>query len=509
MLSLASITLTFTFWGYLAVASSTHFSGATIIAFDENSESLRIIRNGSILVENDRITAISEATTIDNTSGDTITVDVTGQIITPGFIDTHRHGWQTAFKTLGSNTTLADYLGRFSEFTAATLFSPEDVYVGQLAGIYENLNGGVTTILDHAHHTWSNMTAYAGLYASIDSKARVFWSYTFHNISSLNYTISDQIPNFREIAESNILHGTTTELGIAFDSFGPNNNIEEVQRIINLAREYNVSVITTHALGGPWGISNSPEDVHSFGILNDTFPVVFSHASFLTATGAELLRLTNQYISITPESEMHYGQGNKNSHLIQDQACLGVDTHFTFSPDILTQARMWLQSMRHYAYALVLDQWRVPSYNPMSVTQAFHLATRAGGLALRRPDIGVIKIGAKADLVVWNARESPSMLGWIDPVAAVMLHASVGDVFHVMVDGEFVKRDGKLLSSDYPELRKKFLSSARAIQSKSLAIPPPVLTGTFPLSSYEYQQPQQMDTKRGQGNGYGQLYIQT
>ncbi|KAK8912509.1 hypothetical protein VCV18_012472 [Metarhizium anisopliae] len=90
-----------------------------------------------------------------------------------------------------------------------------------------------------------------------------------------------------------------------------------------------------------------------------------------------------------------------------------------------------------------------------------------------------------------------------------MLHASVGDVFHVMVDGEFVKRDGKLLSSDYPELRKKFLSSARAIQSKSLAIPPPVLTGTFPLSSYEYQQPQQMDTKRGQGNGYGQLYIQT
>lgn len=56
--------------------------------------------------------------------------------------------------------------------------------------------------------------------------------------------------------------------------------------------------------------------MHSFGILNDTFPVVFSHVSFLTATGAELLRLTNQYISITPESEMHYGQGNKNSHLI-------------------------------------------------------------------------------------------------------------------------------------------------------------------------------------------------
>ncbi|OAA34022.1 amidohydrolase family protein [Beauveria brongniartii RCEF 3172] len=498
-----------TFWAHPVAASSTLFSGGTIIAFDEDSESLKIIRNGSILVENDRITAIYEDAATNNTSGDTLAVDITGQIITPGFVDTHRHGWQTAFKTLGSNTTLPDYLARFSEFAGASLFSPEDVYVSQLAGIYESLNGGVTTILDHAHHTWSNATAYAGLNASAESGARVFWSYAFHNISSLNYTVSDQIPNFREIAESNILNGTATELGIAYDAWGPNPNVDEVQRIISLAREYNVSVITTHALDGVWGIGNSPEDVHSFGILNDTFPIVFSHASFLTATGAELLRSTNQYISITPESEMHYGQGHEKSHLIQDQASLGVDTHFTYSPDILTQARMWLQSIRYYSYALVLDQWRVPSHNPMSATQAFHLATRAGGLALRRPDIGVIKVGAKADLVVWDARESPSMLGWVDPVAAVMLHANVGDVLHVMVDGKFVKQNGKILSPDYQELRKQFLSSARLIQSKALERPPPVLTGTWPLSTYEYQQPQQADTMRGQGNGYGELYIRT
>ncbi|PNY25020.1 5-methylthioadenosine/S-adenosylhomocysteine deaminase-like protein, partial [Tolypocladium capitatum] len=449
----------------LANASSTLFWGGTVIAFDDDSESLRVIRDGSVLVTNDRIVAVSPESRPRDLPHDTQMIDITGQIITPGFIDTHRHGWQTAFKTIGSNTSLAEYFGRYGEFAAASSYRPEDVYLGQLVGLYEALSGGVTTTLDHAHHTWSNATAYAGLNASVESGARVIWSYAFHNISSLNYTISDQIPNFREIAESHVLDGTPTELGVAYDSWGPDPDIKEAEEIVRLAREYNVSVITTHSLGGPWGIDNMPEDVHAFGILNDSIPVVFSHASFLTSHGARLLRSTNQYISITPESEMHYGHTHPYSYLIQDQAALGIDTHFTYSSDILTQARLWLQSARYQLASAVLDQWRLPSRNPMSVTQAFHLATRAGGLALRRSDLGVIRVGAKADVVVWNARESPSLLGWVDPVAAVMLHASVGDVLHVMVDGKFVKRDGKILASNYQSVRQRFLASAKRIQS--------------------------------------------
>ena len=150
-----------------------------------------------------------------------------------------------------------------------------------------------------------------------------------------------------------------------------------------------------------------------------SIPVVFSHASFLTYRGASLLRSTNQHISITPESEMHYGHTHPHSHLIQDQAALGVDTHFTFSTDILTQARLWLQSTRRRLFAQVLDHWHVPTQTPMTANQAFLLATRNGGLALRRPDLGVIAEGAKADLVIWDG-ESPALLGWVDPVAAVI-----------------------------------------------------------------------------------------
>jgi cytosine/adenosine deaminase-related metal-dependent hydrolase len=233
---------------------------------------------------------------------------------------------------------------------------------------------------------------------------------------------------------------------------------------------------------------------------------VFSHGSFLTPSGAQLLRSTNQFISITPESEMHYGHDHPRNHLIQDQAALGIDTHMTFSTDILTQARIWLQSVRLTLSRAVLENWHVPSTNPMSVVQAFLLATRQGGLALRRPDLGVIREGAKADLVVWNGR-SPGMLGWVDPVAAVMLHANVGDIKHVMVDGVFQKRNGSLTAKSYAELQSDFTKVAVEIQEVMRNTPYPVLDGEYLTYKWTYQPTTIVDVQRGDGDGYGKLYV--
>ena len=253
-------------------------------------------------------------------------------------------------------------------------------------------------------------------------------------------------------------------------------------------------------------MSNSPRDLHALGILNTTLPVVFSHASFLNAENAQLLRSTNQYISITAESEMHYGHDHTHSHLIQDQASLGVDTHFTYSTDIITQARLWLQNARLTLYRRAIGDWKVPANNPMSVNQAFLLATRNGGLALKRPDLGIIAEGAKADLVIWDGR-SPGMLGWDDPVAAIILHSNVGDIKHVLVDGQFKKRDGRLTISDYDSVQERFLETARAIQTEWKQKAYPVLEGQYPLSDYQYERVPHADTLRGVGDGYGKVFF--
>lgn len=203
---------------------------------------------------------------------------------------------------------------------------------------------------------------------------------------------------------------------------------------------------------------------------------------------------------------MHYGHTHPTSDRALDQAALGVDTHFTFSTDVLTQARLWLQAARRDRFGQVTaDRWQQPVNNPMSASQAFLLATRHGGLALRRDDVGVLAEGAKADLVVWDGA-GPALLGWVDPVAAVVLHASVGDIEAVMVDGRWRKRDRRIVDeSYYRDVRGRFLESARAIQRKMVAIPVPQLNGTAP-SGFEYGRTEVVDTLRGEGNGYGAVY---
>lgn len=203
---------------------------------------------------------------------------------------------------------------------------------------------------------------------------------------------------------------------------------------------------------------------------------------------------------------MHYGHLHPHNHLVQDQAALGVDTHFTFSTDILTQARIWLQKARYTFYEAAMSTWRIPRNNPMSVNQAFLLGTRNGALASRRSDIGVLSVGAKADLVVWNGR-SPAMLGWTDPVAAVIPHASVGDIDHVLVDGQFKKRDGKIVAEGYVDVQDRFLDIARRIQEAWRQTPLPEIEGRFGGIGGEFTNAETADVQRGDGDGYGPSHV--
>ncbi|KAF2657851.1 amidohydrolase family protein [Lophiostoma macrostomum CBS 122681] len=468
------------------------FTGGTIIAYDEHTKLLKIFRGGALLIKEDWIEKVYEESPPDPLPSGTEVIDCTNKIISPGFIDTHRHGWQTVFKNLGPDTTLADYVWRYSALVAQPLFAPDDVYISQKVGIYEALNAGTTTILDHAHHTWTREHAAAGYEASQDSGARVYFAYDF--IDAPELPIQEALKHWRELNEAWKNGSDLCSLVVAYDKFGADPDGKNTQDVVALAKEANIQVFTSHHVGGPYNLSNTPAQLHKAGILDSDIPVVLSHGSFLTYSDAQLLRATNKHMSITVESEMHYGHTNPTAHLILDQASLGIDTHFTFSTDILTQARIWLQSTRSKMYADTLDRWQIPNSNPFSVEQAFLLATRNGGLAFGRKDLGVITEGAKADLLVWDGR-SPSLLGWSDPIAAIVLHASVGDIEHVLVNGNFVKRDKKVDIDGYDEDVDKFLEAAKRIQDKLREKPIVPLEGNWPLGA-PYGEQSKVDVQR-------------
>lgn len=414
-----------------------------------------------------------------------------------------QHLWQTAFKTIGSNTSLADYFQKFGEYgQSASVFTPEDLYLGQLAGSLERVHVGTTTVLDHAHASWSEEGTDSCINGSADSGVRTVYAHAIHEVGGA-WSWDEQISKLQSLTKDDRFHADNglLTLGLAYDRFfdAPASNLSTLW---NITKGANLSVVTTHHLGGPWGFTNSPTALHSHGWLNDTIPVVFSHSSFLNYKDAQLLRETNQYISTTPESEFHFGHNHPHANRIQDQASLGVDCHFTYSSSMVNQARMWLQNLRAGRYLNTLEKWEVPTNSPMSVEQAFYLITRAGALSLRRPDLGTIQVGSKADIVVYST-DSPNMLGWSDPVAAIILHADVGDIEDVIVNGAYVKRAGKLQYSNYASLRSRLTASAKRIQKVWAETEWPALEGSLQNGEgAPYGPTEIIDTLRGNGTGY-------
>lgn len=168
--------------------------------------------------------------------------------------------------------------------------------------------------------------------------------------------------------------------------------------------------------------------------------------------------------------------------------------------------RIWLQSTRLSLYQQELDEFFIPSDTPMSVKQAFLMGTRNGGLALKRPDLGVLNVGAKADVVVFST-DAIGLIGWTDPVAAIVLHSNVRDIEQVYVDGKIVKSDGKLvldwqgqgLGEQFQASVNKYKEGLQKINVTAFAEELKHLVG---WPDDDFRVPFQVDVTRGNGTGF-------
>lgn len=215
--------------------SSILLQGGTIVAFDHRTESLDIRHDSSVLITDDRIASIFPASDQHPIPPNTEIVDVRGKIVTPGFVDTHRHGWQTGLKTTCANSSLAEYLFRYSPMSpVGEHYRAEDVYIGQLAGLHEAIYAGVTSTLDHASSTWSAEKTSAGLQASLDSGVRIWYCYSL-NPHQPGFSFAEQMADLKSMAEKESCKDSCVELGIAFDYFF-GSSTEDVKQVLDLAK---------------------------------------------------------------------------------------------------------------------------------------------------------------------------------------------------------------------------------------------------------------------------------
>lgn len=98
-----------------------------------------------VLIEDGRIAAVGPDLPAD---GATV-IDATDRIVLPGFVDTHRHVWQSALRAAAVDVDLGAYFGVLGQ--SGPRFRPQHVHTATLAGALECLDSGITTELDYSH----------------------------------------------------------------------------------------------------------------------------------------------------------------------------------------------------------------------------------------------------------------------------------------------------------------------------------------------------------------------
>lgn len=125
-----------------------------------------------------------------------------------------------------------------SPLNAGSYFSDEDIYYSELIGLWESLESGVTSVVDHAHGSMTRGKTDAAINASIDSGARVWHGYGFNMEPE---EVTDQLAHYDRLTRSSRINESLVSLGVAWDYWTQNSN-ETNQQVVKLVRYVDPSI---------------------------------------------------------------------------------------------------------------------------------------------------------------------------------------------------------------------------------------------------------------------------
>ncbi|MGP4015588.1 amidohydrolase family protein [Saccharopolyspora sp. 5N708] len=383
-------------------------------------------QRGDLLVEDGRIAAIGP----DLAAVDAEVVDATGKIVLPGLVDTHRHTWQSVLRQRGADWSFQDY---FEEIflRLGPRMRPEDVYAGTLLGALGALDSGVTTLVDWAHVQNTPEHADAGLDALRDAGIRAVYAHGWPCTDAQRWMSNSTEPHpadLRRLRER--IPGDDGLVTLAMGARGPRSTIPEVTTAdFELARELGLR-ITMHVLG-----DNDVDQLHGAGLLGPDLTLV--HASRCHDGELKLAADHGVSVSLAPQIELTMpGLGLPTIERLLAAGLaptLSVDSETAAAADMFTQMRMAVAAHR---------AWHG---RELSTRDVLCWATAHGAAAVGLSDrIGSLVAGKAADIVLLRA-DDVNLVPLTAPTEAVVLAAHAGNVDTVLVAGQVVKRDGRLV----------------------------------------------------------------
>jgi 5-methylthioadenosine/S-adenosylhomocysteine deaminase len=425
---------------------------AIVITMDSE---LGELPRADILIEDDRIVAVGP----DLDAADAQVIDATGDIVIPGFIDTHRHTWETSIRTSAPDFALITYFGSILD-KFAPHYRPDDVYAGNLWGSLECLNAGITTLVDWSHIMNTPDHADEAVRGLQEAGLRSVFAYGFPNTSLQDWwfgpdfagseltSIGDEARRLK--AQYFSSDDSLITMGLA--TRGPGFCKPDVVRHDwELAKELDIP-ITVHVAMDRFGYTKG--QITALRDMDLLYPqTTYVHGSHFTDEEWALVRDSGGNVSLAPQIEIQMGHGWAPA---ATAAAFGVpiglssDVATTASADQFTQMHAVFGSERGRKHQAAWDEsldGLTASPGLITSRQVLEWATLGGaevaGIADRT---GSLTPGKQADIVIIDGG-AVNVAPIIDPVGAVVCAADISNVKTVLVAGTVVKQDFRLLAS--------------------------------------------------------------
>ncbi|HJR91244.1 MAG TPA: amidohydrolase family protein [Acidimicrobiia bacterium] len=362
-------------------------------------------------------------------------VDASEAIVMPGFVDSHRHAWQSLFRNSGDDSLVADY---------GAYYTPEDVYAASLGGLLAAVDAGITTVVDWFDLDPGPEFTEAALSAHAEAGSRsVFavgggdgdWR---HDLSRLHQGWGDR---------------PLTSLAAGVSGL-PDFDVFEADW--QFARDLGLRV-HSHVRG-----AGSVADLGRHRLLSGAVTLV--GCTDLGEDDFDAVKSTGAAVALTPAAGMAGGAGAPPVQQLIDRGIrpgLGVGSDSGSPGDIFAQMRAVI-SIQH---ATVFDRklaGKAGLPTLLNTREVIRYATsdgaRAAGLP---PGLGTLAPGSPADVIVLRT-DRPNIHPINDPIGAVVWGMDTSNVDWVFVDGRPLKQAG-ILEADVPAVRRDVEAAAARV----------------------------------------------
>ena len=434
----------------------------TVVSLDPDIGDLE---GADVLIEDGEIVDVGHGLSAENAE----VIDASGQIVVPGFVDSHIHLAQTQVRGIAGDWSL---MGEYFDHMLGNitgLYQPEDMYLGGLFGAFEKLHTGTTTALDWSYPNTLEHGERA-VDALQDTGLRAVYTYGPPGDDAAKWWYESDVglpeENIRSLHEEKIRDDDM--LSLALGLRGPDFCVPETARAdLELARELD-ALSTIHMGAALWPSSEYGGDYQGFGAIEDMLgpDVNVAHGNHFTQEDIDHAVEQGVSFSSTPEVEMQMGHGIPVTGKVLEaggRPAWGVDVCSNVSGDMGSQMRIGMQLQRMFDNQAVLEGDEEVTEVSISARDTLEMATIEGAKALGLDDeIGTITPGKRADLVLFDATDfltAPSH----SPVQTVVFQSDPSHIDTVLVDGEVVKRDGELTNPKVHEEFDRFVASGERL----------------------------------------------